>query len=173
MYNNLKEWKTGSDGVLYFGLDDALSKGYSSIDLKDVCLQSRTHEGSVAGRDPIVIGYRALQAMVVVGLEVSSPYRIHLAAHKSPSDFCTASIPKCKGQLSYDAASNTCLQPDCSTYMFSEYDSNEGSCILKGFIPYAVYAVIIILIMGELVAYQIRRKAVLLAQEACERNLDD
>jgi hypothetical protein len=175
LHDNLRAWKVGSDGVLYFGVNSDTSSAYASINLNDACVQSRSHtdDGSgLTGRNPIVIGYRALQAMGPVKFEAGASYRLSFNADKTPSSTCATVVPHCIGQQVYDQAKNTCANPDCGAYMFSALDEAEKVCKLKPFVPVAFYVTIGILFIGELIVSQLRKKSVAIAQDVCDRSIE-
>lgn len=174
-YERIKAWKPFSDGVLYFTVDQDGAQGYVGLDLKDVCVQSRmdSADSVLTSKRPIVLGYRALQAMETLVLETSEPFRVGLIGGMKPYLDCTAQVPQCVGQQIYNRGTNTCAYPDCSAFLFSRLNPESGSCEFMSSLPYVIYITITALVLGEIAVFFLRRKAIQVAQEACERNVVD
>jgi hypothetical protein len=173
LHDNLKVWKSGSNNVLYFEVSREGGHGFVSLNLNDVCIQSISYSerpNAITGLNPIVIGYRALQALGAVKLEAQEPFRLSFRTEESRIDECTITPVGCTGQQTYHKASNSCIDPRCEEYLFGRIDYTSKLCEVKAFVPLMVYSIIAAVFIGELVVYQIRRKAVAIAQEACERS---
>ena len=177
LFNNLKAWKSGSNGMLYFGLTDGAGPGAVSMDLTDVCIQSQPApfgavDFAISGQRPIVFGIRALRALGPIGFETSHPFRMRFRLASSVSTQCSVASPVCVGQQVYHESSNACIDPPCGDYIFSEIDQDQRVCVWKGLTSYLVYAAIAVLVVGELVLHRLNKKITSLAQSACERNIE-
>jgi hypothetical protein len=175
MHENLKAWKAGSDGFLYFAISSDEHAGYARIKLEGLCIQSKSPPiagSGFPGLDPIVLGFRALQSLGPISLETAPPYRISLSTTTQPSTDCKVSPSQCFGGQKYDRATNECVNPDCGAYLFSQLDASRMVCDWKSYVPFALYTTIVFLFLGELVVWNIRRKATAIAQEACDRNVE-
>ena len=177
MLNNLKSWKSGSDGILYFSLTDENDIRTVAMDLSNVCLQSRPGSESdldfgITGLRPIVLGRRALQALGILGFESVEPFRLGftVADHGTPA--CSTPVSACVGWQTYHASSNSCVDPTCSDWLLREMDASSKTCVWKPYSTYLVYGTVFILIVGELALHKLRRKTLHIAQSSCQRDAD-
>ena len=173
MHDNLKAWKSGSDGFLYFRTDPSDPSLFSSLNLSDVCIQSRPHiDASVglAGLNPIVLGHRALQAIGTVMFEIIDPFRLAFPNRMQMATECSIRPAICIGQQTYERASNTCHDPNCGQFFFARLNINKKTCEINSFMPTVVFATIVALLVGELIVCQIRKKSNSISKEACERS---
>lgn len=179
MLSNLRTWKMGSDNFLSFSLSDdsSVTGDAVALDLSNVCLQSRPVAESdsdfgYTGIRPVVLGYRALQAIGKVGFEISSPFRVGFSLTTPPAHSCTTPVPACIGDQTYHAASNSCIDPPCGDFLFSELNMATRICDWKPFTAYLVYGTVLLIVVGELALHRLRRKTLQLAQSSCERDIE-
>lgn len=175
MFNSIKAWKAGSNGVIYFYLSENKIANSVALNLTNVCVEARPaditeKDISLTALRPIIFGSAALLAMKGIGFEVSGMDRVGFSQFCSPSMQCTTAVPTCIGSQRYDPALNECTNPDCSSFFLGSLNEEKGECEWSSFVAPTMYSVILALLVGEIISLKLKSRSTMLAQRACERN---
>lgn len=175
MFNSIKAWKVGSDGVIYFYLSENKTSNSVALNLTNVCVEAipadiTEKDISLTALRPIIFGSGALLALKGIGFEISGMNRVGFSQISSPPPQCTTAVPTCIGNQRYDPALNECTNPECSSFFLSTLNEEKGECEWSSFVAPTMYSIILALLVGEIISLKLKSRSTMLAHTACERN---
>lgn len=162
LYESFTTWVGGSDGNLFFSPYEA-NAPIVPIDLSNVSVAS-TGVGfgnetnfSFPGRFPIIFG----SDIMFQSSNTSS----------TPSNVCSVVRPQCVGGETYYEPLNICLSPECGDFFFQQLDESTRTCVWSSSVYVVGVTCVLALLLGEALAYGLRRKVLHVSRLACERGL--